>query len=103
MSKEGYAQITTTEDDEEELPRISGGEAGASAFSRMVFQWVDPAVWEGSKLDHIEAEQLWERAQAIQTWLEGQGGVARLEHLYYLPVFSTRRGIRRDSTQSGSF
>ena len=35
------------EDGEEELPRISGGEAGASVFSRMVFQWVDPAVWEG--------------------------------------------------------
>jgi hypothetical protein len=48
MSKAGYAQVAATEDGEEERPRISGGEAGASVFSRMVFQWVDPAVWEGA-------------------------------------------------------
>ena len=52
MSKEGYAPVAAHEDGEPELPRISGGEAGASWFSRMVFQWVDPAVWEGTTHRH---------------------------------------------------
>lgn len=56
-----YAQISAVADDDvdSELPRISGGEDGASAYSRWTFGWVAPAVWEGSKLSHIEAEQLW--------------------------------------------
>ena len=55
MSKAGYEQVAATEDGEEARVRISGGEAGASWFSRMVFQWVDPAVWEGACKSHSVA------------------------------------------------
>jgi ATP-binding cassette subfamily C (CFTR/MRP) protein 1 len=65
VAKAGYARV---ELDDVELssspdrPRISGGEAGAGLLSRLTFWWVNPAVVEGSKLDHIETDQLWELA-----------------------------------------
>ena len=65
MAKDGYAKLSIyAEEDEEEggLPRISGGEEGAGWLSRALFLWVDPAIKEGSQLDHIEIEQLWQLA-----------------------------------------